>query len=192
MEPAEENQAVLELAHKAYLDEYREHSDNWKTIEAKAQGLMTTCGIFIAAALAGAREQPPVPVIFLTAITLFLLLVTMWTALSVLKVKGYRMPFDGSYSINIANTCLMHSTEIAKTSGARLITMYRHLFDDHRKVLTTIDEAVVSKVEKLTRAYRLLLCAGVVAVITATVQMTCSKTNATQLPSSGEMKPPRA
>jgi hypothetical protein len=52
------NTELLEIALAAHQDAYKELSQGWRSVEAKAQGTVGLAGIFMAAAFAFARDLP--------------------------------------------------------------------------------------------------------------------------------------
>ncbi len=181
MDIEDENKAILELAYKAYWDEYREQNENWKALEAKAQGLITSSGIFMAGAFAFSRETSlSLIVIIGTVTTLILLCSSMWFALKTMKAQEFQMLVDGGQSIDLGNTGLMHRTELAKPPGVRLKKMYEHLFDEHRLVLETLENIVQSKATQLRYAYNCLFAASVVALVTSTIHIVKNKQDSKQ------------
>src|SRR5919109_4903212 len=91
-----ENLKILERGVAAFLDGYREGAEIWKTLETKAQGLITTAGLFLAAAFAFSREPS---LLTLTKVILLVTLVCLvWAilaALAVLRAAEFQLPDAG-------------------------------------------------------------------------------------------------
>jgi hypothetical protein len=59
MRPISVQEELLREALEAYRAEYKELSDDWKTIDTKLQGTITVCGIFIAGIIALIKDFSP-------------------------------------------------------------------------------------------------------------------------------------
>lgn len=183
MDSNDENKAILELSYKAYWDEYREQNENWKALEVKAQGLITSSGIFMAGAFAFSRETSLSDiVIFGTVTTLVFLCFSMWFAMETMKAKDFQMLVDGSLSIDVGFKALMHPSELDKPIGVRLQKMYSHLFDQHCFVLKTLEKIVQSKAKQLGYSYNCLFAASMIALATSTIHIVKNRQGSKQQP----------
>lgn len=177
MDTLDESKAIWEMAHKAYWDEYKEYNDAWKSLEAKAQAMITSNGIFLAAAFAFARETRLTSmVIVFTIITLLALFMSMCFSLKVLKVAYYETPVDSCHLGDIALTGMMYHTDLAKPTGHRLLEMYQVALRDRKKVIKAVWDSVETKVGYLSKAHRCLLVASFFAVIATIAHLSHSHT----------------
>jgi hypothetical protein len=166
MDTLDESKAIWEMAHKAYWDEYKEYSDAWKSLETKAQAMITSNGIFLAAAFAFAREtQLTLFVTVLTVLTLLALFCSMVYSLRVLKVAYYETPVDSCLLADLALTGMMHHAKLAMSTGDRLLEMHRIALHDRNKVIKAVWDSVQEKVRCLSKAHGCLLAASFFAVL---------------------------
>ncbi len=157
-----ENLKILERGVTAYLDEIREHGDIWRTLESKAQALITASGIFLAAAFAFSREPSLAPLTkVLVFITLASLLWALSAALGVLRVTDYEMP-DGGKAVSDA---LLAVAKPMHECGRRYEGYLSGLLDDAPQVLASLEKANRQKHEKLAGSMQCLAAAAFLSVV---------------------------
>jgi hypothetical protein len=140
----------------AYEFEYRDLADNWKSLDAKAQGTVGIAGLFIGGALALANRLTVNSSATLRGALGFgviLLLVCVVCSLTVLKIREVSAPPDGDSASDLANGLL----DLPRDSRYERFLPY---LNDRVKAWRISNQAVAdandSKATWLWRAQRLL------------------------------------
>jgi hypothetical protein len=163
-----ENVKILERGFDAFLDGYREGAEIWKTLETKAQGLITTAGLFLAAAFAFSRE--PSVLTFTKVILLVTLICLLWAimaALSVLRTAEFQLP-DAGDAVAAARAAV--NTPMNRC-GERYENYLKRQLEDADHILASLDSVNDGKRDKLETAQTLLAVAGFLAVAATLINM---------------------
>jgi hypothetical protein len=173
--PLEEDIKITERALTAYTDEYREASDIWKTLEGKAQVVITVAGIFLAAVFSfGVAAGIDLRVKMVLGVTLAALLAALLCALWVLKATTYDVPFDSEATMKKVRELLDPSYHRGE-SGSRYIELIGQLSGGFADSLRSIYEVNTKKESTLRLAYGLLVLAAISATGAAVAQLIIHK-----------------
>ncbi len=144
----------------AYLEEYKELTETWRSLESKAQGNIAVAGIFIAGSLAYLEKLSPQlqrheQVFLLIAIAC--LIVSVILAILALKTQTITPPPLGSF-------VAYYSTKLVKIeTEATLQTYLESFFAEHVSlwgvVIGQVKESNDSKAQYLWSAQRWLIAA---------------------------------
>jgi hypothetical protein len=169
--PLEEDIKIAERALTAYTDEYREASDIWKTLEGKAQVVITVAGIFLAAVFSfSVAAGIDLRVKIVLGVTLAALLAALLCALWVLKATTYDVPFDSEATMKRVKELLdplYHRGE----SGSRYFELIGQLSEGFADSLKSIYAVNTQKESTLRLAYGLLVLAAISATGAAVAQL---------------------
>ncbi len=161
--------AARRAALDAYSASYKEIADNWRAIDAKAQTVITVAGMFIAGAVALARDEKAL-VDATTKITLIivvlLLIVTVLVAADVLRVRDVDGPIPGDELEQVArdldrrlHTSSPESVQ-SQTSVANSTLEFSYLSEVGglwRNTLEVVSKHHHHKARRLLQAQRLLV-----------------------------------
>jgi hypothetical protein len=169
--PLEEDIKIAERALTAYTDEYREASDIWKTLEGKAQVVITVAGIFLAAVFSfGVAAGIDLRVKIVLGVTLAALLAALLCALWVLKATTYDVPFDSEATMKRVKE-LLDPLHQRGESGSRYFELIGQLSEGFADSLKSIYEVNAKKESTLRLAYGLLVLAAISATGAAVAQL---------------------
>ena len=157
------------LAFETYREEYRDLSDTWRNLDAKAQGLGAIAGIFLAALFAWAREVPDdygVRIRYLIVLSIGLLVASIVSAVLALQVRRVSAPPLGEETASMVRD-ILH-----KQKPDELPERIALFYNDQVTAWKDTNEDMSAQCEqKATRLFigqcALLLSAVLVAVLTA-------------------------
>jgi hypothetical protein len=152
----------------SYQEAYKERTDNWKSLETKAQGSITIAGIFIAGAFAyidkgaatmTAHQQ------FLAIIAVASLVASVLLAVYALKIQEVLPPPYG----NFVKANVERFLEVDDEAELKVRVEYfdYDMISQWERVLNVIDEQLGKKVDCLFNAQASLVFAVVVVAILA-------------------------
>jgi len=171
MTSEDEDTKILERALEVCTDEYREASAVWTTLETKAQVAITVAGVFLAAAFSFSLSAGiGLHIQVLLAVTLLALLCALISALWVLKVENFDLPFDGTAALKEANELLDPSAN-RTVEGARYLELVQSLTDGYDEVLDRISTINRNKQKRLGYAYFLLTVAAIAATLAGVMEL---------------------
>jgi hypothetical protein len=169
--PVDEDIKIAERALAAYTDEYNEVSDIWKTLEGKAQVVITVAGIFLAAIFSFAVAAGiDLRIKMVLGVTLAALLAALLCALWVLKARTYDVPFDSEATRKKVKELLDPSYRRGE-SGSRYLELIGQLSGEFPESLQSMDTVNSQKERILRIAYGLLVLAAVSATGAAVAQL---------------------
>jgi hypothetical protein len=163
-----ENIKILERGFAAYLEEYREQADIWKTLETKAQAVTTVAGLFLAAAFAFSREPTlatPIKLAVLAAIVSLFLAVL--AALAVLRAVEFQLP-DGGNAASAARAAVSAS---ARPCGEPYQAYLSDQLEGAEQILTSLEAVNKVKQERLAAAQALVALAALLSVLSTAAHM---------------------
>jgi hypothetical protein len=153
----------------SYREEYRELSDNWRSLDTKAQGTAAIAGIFLAAALAFVRELAKGLASFdrallVLAITTLFLVVLL--AVFAMKVRQVEMAPNGEDFERMTDDLL--SPELLHELPTRLPALVRDRAKVWRQVNAKVAEQNGRKAELLSwSTWGLAISALLIAILIA-------------------------
>ena len=143
----------------AFRDEYREHSEIWRSLENKAQGNIAVAGIFVAGSLAYLTKSDvklyPHEVIFLLAAVVCLIVSVVLSILTI-KTQEITPPPLGSF-VNHFTRVLLGMDPICFKGF--LATFYADHANQWIKVIAELRESNETKAQLLWRAQEFLIAA---------------------------------
>ncbi len=152
---------------EAYRDEYKEHSETWRSLETKAQGNIAVAGIFIAGSLAYLTKQD----LHLRCheagcllVALVCLIVSVILSILTLKTRTITPPPLGSF-VDHYTTHLVKIV-VEPVLQTRLPSFFSDQVREWRKVIGEVRESNEAKARYLWIAQRFLIAAilGVAAL----------------------------
>lgn len=161
-------EALRQLVLDSYSDAYKELTDNWKTLETKAQGNITVAGVFIAAAFAYTSSTGPklaeVQQLVLVLAIIFLV-ISVLLAVHVLRIREVPAPPYGEFVDENVEHLLQEETEDELTDS--MVNFANDQKRAWRKVMERMAEDVERKASLLWSAQMFLLAAIVTVVVLA-------------------------
>jgi hypothetical protein len=155
------------FALESYRDEYRDLSEIWRNLDAKAQGLSAIAGVFLAAVLAWSRALPAEfgkHERFLIAGTIVLLFVAIVAAVCALQLRKVKKAPFGDETAGMVRDIL--PTMSPEDFSSRASNFYNDQMTAWKDTNRDIREKIQSKTSWLTFAqYTLLLTAFLAAVV---------------------------
>jgi hypothetical protein len=171
MDDIEESTKIAERALMDCTDEYKEQSDVWRTLESKAQVVITVAGVFLAAVFAFCRDSGLGGYAKLfVAVTMIALLVALFNALQVLRLEGFDLPFNGIRTLKEAQR-LLKPDRIGDREGLRYFQLVSFITEGYDDVLKQIDAVTGRKQKFLDSAYRFLRVAAVSATFSGLLEL---------------------
>ena len=171
MNTLDEDVKIAERAMNSYMDEYKEASEIWKTLENKAQVTIAVAGVFLAAVFSFSRDAGvDCRVKLLLSLTLIAILVALLCALWVLKSTAYDVPFDSGSTMKKARE-LLAPIYARGEPGSRYLELISQLASGFEDSLKTIDAVNETKEQRLSFAYVLLVLASLFATAAAMTQL---------------------
>jgi hypothetical protein len=153
-------QSLRNATLEAYLAEYKELSETWRSLETKAQGNIAVAGIFIAGSLAYLEKLNPQlrtnEEVFLL-IAIGCLIISVILSILVLKTQTITPPPLGSF-VDHFTTDLLRLNILASLQTYRSTFFADHV-DQWRTVLSEIRESNELKAERLWGAQQFLIAA---------------------------------
>lgn len=152
----------------SYQDAYKERTDNWKSLETKAQGSIAIAGIFIAGAFAYIDKSAAtmtMPQQFLAIIAVASLVASVLLAVHALKIQEVLTPPYGSF-VKANVDCFLSITGEAEFRE-RVEYFDYDMVSQWERVLNVVDEQIAKKVDCLFNAQASLVFAVVVVAILA-------------------------
>jgi hypothetical protein len=143
----------------AFRDEYREHSEIWRSLESKAQGNVAVAGIFVAGSLAYLTKSDlklhQHEVIFLLAAVVCLIVSVLLSILTI-KTQEITPPPLGSFVNHFVRVLLPMDPACFK---GFLETFYADHANQWTKVIAELRESNETKAHLLWRAQEFLIAA---------------------------------
>lgn len=153
---------------ESFFDEYKEHTENWRSLETKAQGNIALAGVFVAGVFAFLTRSGATPDAyerFILLITIFFLISSVIFAMLVLKTRIAPVPPLGSFMDYSARHLLL-------VSESEFLERIGRFNSDHvikwREVIGKTNESIRSKALYLWIAQVLLMIAIIsIAILSA-------------------------
>lgn len=155
---------LIDLALERAQYEYTELAENWKLLDAKAQGTAAIAGIFLAAFVAFVSKDPcsvagDIHTKLAVAVLLFLLLASILFAVTAMRVIGFDMPPSGrSTRDDVAKLLDLPLNE--DELRAERTKLLRELTEIWLSSGDTIENCNAKKVKLVQRAQRFLVWAA--------------------------------
>ncbi|HKG13344.1 MAG TPA: hypothetical protein VKB12_08390 [Pyrinomonadaceae bacterium] len=152
----------------SYQEAYKERTDNWKSLETKAQGSITIAGIFIAGAFAYIDKSATTMSMhqqFLAITAVASLVASVLLAVYALKIQEVLPPPYG----NFVKANVERFLEVTDEAELRERVEYfdYDMISQWERVLNVVDEQIGKKVDCLFNAQAALVFAVVVVAILA-------------------------
>lgn len=165
---AAKKEALRACVLTSYQEAYKERTDNWKSLETKAQGSITIAGIFIAGAFAyidkGAANMA-MPQQLLVVLAVASLVASVLLAVYALKIQEILPPPYGEF-VKANVQCFLEICDEAEFKE-RIEYFDYDMIAQWERVLSIIDEQIRKKVDCLFNAQAALVFAVVVVAILA-------------------------
>lgn len=168
---ASAKESLGKLVLESFFDEYREYTENWRSLETKAQGNIAIAGIFVAGVFAFLTKSGSTPDVyerFFLLIAIFLLIFSVIFAMLVLRTRIVPIPPLGSFMDYSARHLLL-------LAESEFPERFRRFNSDHtntwREVISKTTKSLRSKAFYLWIAQVLLMSAIISVAILAVIKV---------------------